>query len=187
MATKPKRVVLTYEDYCALPDDGKRYEILEGELEVTPAPGVGHQIGVTMLATILVTHVERHNLGKVLVAPCDVLLSDITIVQPDLLYVSRERYNIITPANVQGPPDLVVEVLSPTTEARDRGVKMQLYARYGVPHYWLMDTGGRELRAFTLVQDRYDESAVARGSEQFKAAPFPDLPIPLGQLWSSPA
>ncbi|MBI4492074.1 MAG: Uma2 family endonuclease [Chloroflexi bacterium] len=91
VATQPERVILTYADYVQLPDDGKRYELLEGELEVTPVPSTGHQSVVLNLAVRLDRHVRQQRLGKVLIAPCDVLLSEIMVVQPDLLFVARER------------------------------------------------------------------------------------------------
>src|SRR3712207_5649524 len=131
MATNPHGVLLTYEDYAQIPSDRNRYEILNGVLNVTPAPTTFHQDAVTNLVAILRDYVRRHGLGKVLVAPCDVLLSEHNVVQPDLLFVARERMAIIERANVKGAPDLVVEVLSPSTAMADLHVKRQIYADHG--------------------------------------------------------
>lgn len=185
MATQPERIVLTYDDYTAIPNDRNRYELFEGELEVTPAPGTRHQIVVTNLALLLGNHIRKRKLGRLLVAPCDVLLSDITVVQPDLLFVALERETIITPKYVQGAPDLVVEVISPGTERTDRDVKRQLYARYGVRHYWLIDPERREAAAYVLEEPGYRELVRAQGSDEFAAAPFADLIVSLTEVWES--
>lgn len=183
MASQPERVILTYEDYCQLPDDGKRYELFEGELEVTPSPNTAHQTVVLNLASLLHGHVRQHRLGNVFVAPFDVLLSDVTVLEPDILFVSRERRHIITPQNVRGAPDLVIEVLSPATAHRDRQSKRQLYARYGVTNYWIVDPERRELTVLTLEGDAYRPATLARNNEEITAPPFPDITIPLADLW----
>lgn len=184
MATYPERVVLTYADYLELPNDGKRYQLLDGELDVTPAPSTLHQRVVTNLLVFLELYVRRDRLGTVLVAPCDVLLSDITVVQPDLLFVARERREIVRPEHVRGAPDLVVEVVSPRTARTDREVKRQLYARYGVPHYWLIDPEQRAATALVLEAGGYRQAVVSQGDETFAAPPFADLAIPLADVWA---
>lgn len=129
----------TYEDYKLLPED-RRYEIVEGELLVTPAPNARHQGIVVRLILRLAAFVEAAELGKVLPAPTDVILANESVVQPDLLFVVRERQGIIDPAGgVHGAPDLVVEILSPSTASRDQVVKRKLYGRYGVREYWIVD------------------------------------------------
>lgn len=183
MAVQTDRVILTYQEYLELPNDRNRYEILEGELEVNPAPNVAHQRAVVNLSYLLVAHTRAHRLGQVLVAPTDVILSDITVVQPDLLFISSERASIVLPQHVRGAPDLVVEVISPTSEKTDRDVKRQLYARYGVRCYWLVDPAARTLTAFMLDGDRYRPVASASGDQEFRAAPFEDLAIPLADVW----
>src|SRR3989442_9603083 len=116
------RVVLTYREYAALPDDGRWYEIHDGELSVTPAPGV-----------------KSRGLGLVLYAPLDVILSDTTIVQPDIVYVATGRLGQITDRGIEGPPTLVVEILSPSTSETDRHTKLEVYARHRIPYYWIVD------------------------------------------------
>jgi Uma2 family endonuclease len=131
---------LTYEDLCELPYDGKRYEIIEGDLIVTAAPRILHQRVVTRLSHYLLAFVEANGLGHVFVAPVDVVLSEFDVVEPDIIYISNERARILTEKNVQGAPDLVVEVLSEWTARIDRTAKLKLYAKYGVAEYWVLDT-----------------------------------------------
>lgn len=130
---------ITYAEYCLLPDDGKQYQVIEGELFVSPAPRTTHQDIIIQLGALLHTYVRAHNLGKVYVAPTDVLLAPTTVVQPDILFIRRENMEIITELNVQGPPDLCIEVLSPGTESVDRERKMAVYARYGVQECWIIN------------------------------------------------
>jgi Uma2 family endonuclease len=123
---------LTYDDYCLLPNNGRRYEIIDGELFVTPSPRRAHQNVVAQLSYYLVEFARREERGRVYVAPFDVVFSLFDVVEPDILYVSKERASVVTEKNVQGAPDLVVEVLSETTAEIDRTTKLKLYARYGV-------------------------------------------------------
>lgn len=175
---------LTYEDLLNMPDDGLRYELFEGELVVTPAPGYAHQNAVFRLGRILLDHVEVHSLGNVVPAPFDVRLSDITVVEPDLLFIPTARLPEPTAVRFDGPPELIVEFLSPTTADRDQGAKKKLYAQYGVPHYWIGDPTGRWLRACSLDQGAYTEVAFGKDGDAFSAPPFPDLVIDLAQLWA---
>ena len=177
------RIVLTYEDYCALPDDGKRHEILGGELYMTPSPSVGHQRVAGNLFVALRTFVTDRGTGEVFVAPVDVILERTSVVVPDLLFVGRDRAGIVTDRGVEGPPDLIVEILSPGTERRDRVEKAQLYARHGVRHYWLVDPDARSLEAFELSGGTYRRTAERTGSADFAPALFPGLSIPLASLW----
>jgi Uma2 family endonuclease len=131
---------LTYQDLCELPYDGKRYEIIQGDLIVTAAPRILHQRVVTRLSHHLQTFVEGNDLGHVFVAPVDVVFSEFDVVEPDIIYISKQRAAILTENNVQGAPDLVVEVLSEWTAKIDRTAKLKLYAKYGVAEYWLLDT-----------------------------------------------
>jgi len=130
---------LTYTDYLTWPDDGRRYELYEGELQMVPSPSVTHQRLCRNLEFLLGEFVNSHQRGEVLHAPLDVLFSEETFVQPDIVFVSRERSHIIAPEHITGAPDLVIEVLSPGTERRDRTYKLQLYCRYGVRECWLVD------------------------------------------------
>lgn len=138
MEDMPTRVVLTYRDYEALPADGRRYELLEGELLVTAAPGLPHQRLVGELFVLLKQHVQAHRLGEVFVSAVDCILSDTTVVQPDLVYLEAARSSLATARAIEGPPTLAVEIVSPvspSTARIDRGAKLQLYARHGIGHY----------------------------------------------------
>lgn len=141
----PRELRLTYDDYCRIPCT-ERYELIGGALrKMTPAPSVFHQEISKRLGRLLVEWIEDRNLGKVYHAPIDVVLSQYDVVQPDLLYVSQERLGIIQKANIQGAPDLVVEILSPHTVEWDRETKRPVYARYGVREMWLVDPDGRSI------------------------------------------
>ena len=145
MATTQPVVKFTCDDYYTAPAD-KRYELLDGDLIMVPAPNVKHQMILLRLAHKLGQFILDHQLGQLLPAPCDVVLSDNDVVQPDLLFVSRERGHLLSGGdNVQGAPDLVIEILSPATADRDRGYKRKLYGRHGVTEYWLVDPIGESI------------------------------------------
>ena len=135
---------ITYQDYLLLPEGG-RWEVLEGDLRMVPSPGERHQRTLFRLSYTLATQVDVPGVGKVYVAPFDVILDEDTVVQPDLLVILKDRLSIVQPEGVRGAPDLVVEVLSPGTAAaaRDRSIKRRLYGRYGVQEYWIVDPEAR--------------------------------------------
>jgi Uma2 family endonuclease len=177
------RVVLTYKDYEALPDDGRRYEIHEGELSVTPAPTPDHQRRSGRLFTVLSAHVNGRGLGEVFFAPVDVILTDTSIVQPDLVFVAADRAGAVSSRGIEGPPTLVIEILSPSTARTDRHTKLQLYARHGVPYYWIVDPDSRTIEAYALAGDRYAVVARAAGDGTLAAPPFEELTIALATIW----
>ncbi|MGI8644348.1 MAG: Uma2 family endonuclease [Thermomicrobiales bacterium] len=146
---------LTYHDLLQMPDDGKRYEIIDGELYVSPAPTPKHQELSQRLSLLIGNHVNNHRLGKLYTAPLDVRLGDHDIVEPDLLFISRERMDIIGATTINGAPDLVIEVLSPSTRSRDETLKADLYARSGVREYWLVDPMARTLVIRVLEDGRW--------------------------------
>lgn len=147
----------TYQDYLDLPDDGYRYEIIGGELYMSPAPNTLHQRVLAELLFMLQVFVKKNKLGIVLPAPCDVLLEPGgTPVEPDILFISEKHRHIITPQNVQGPPDLVVEIISPFSPEHDRDRKFKLYQKSGVAEYWLVDPEARTIEVFVLRQQRYE-------------------------------
>lgn len=141
----------TYEDYAALPDD-KRYELIEGELIMTPAPMTRHQIISGEVDFALRSFVKRNKSGRVFSAPTDVVLSDDVVVQPDILFVSNERAAIITAANIQGAPDLVVEIVSDSSAHLDFGRKKRLYDRYGVAEYWIVIPDAEAVEVFSRTE-----------------------------------
>lgn len=143
------QIKFTYEDYCLLPED-RRYELIGGEFFLVPSPNVFHQRIAANLEAILRNFVQEHDLGEILDAPLDVVLSSGDVVQPDIMYISRARSGIVADANIQGAPDLVVEVLSPSTTEKDRTIKKKLYTRYGVRELWLVSPGGQTVEIFNL-------------------------------------
>ena len=179
----PTRALLTYSDYAALPDDGRRYELHQGELSVTPAPGVRHQRVIIPLGSRLYEHVRARGLGEVLVAPTDCILSNVTVVQPDILYVATDRQTIISERGIERAPTLAVEVLSPSTARLDRDRKMKLYAEYGVPYYWIVDPETRSVEAYTLTGTAY-ALAARLTSEPAALPPFSDLTVDPASIWS---
>jgi Uma2 family endonuclease len=142
MAVSAVRPKLTYEDFERFPEDGLRHEILDGVHVVTPAPFTQHQVVSARLFRKLDSFVEGGGLGKVLYAPLDVVLSEHDIVEPDLLFVATDRLFIVQEKNVQGAPDLVIEILSKGTRRRDLGDKREIYERSGVREYWVLDPEG---------------------------------------------
>ncbi|MCY4082249.1 MAG: Uma2 family endonuclease [Caldilineaceae bacterium] len=152
----PITTKLTYEDYLKTSDD-ERYELLDGELITMPAPSIAHQHVAVKLATRLDTFVEDKDLGVVYFAPTDVVLSETHVVQPDLMFISSERAGIVTSANIQGAPDLLVEFRSDSTAERDENLKRKLYAKFGVKEYWLVDPDARTITVLLLGEDGYTE------------------------------
>ena len=161
----PKTTVkFTYEDYLQLPED-KRYELMEGEFYMVPSPGWSHQTVLTKIFLALHHHVVSQRLGETRFAPLDVVLSQEDVVQPDILFVSQERFNVITEKNIQGAPDLVIEILSPGTAERDRGLKRKLYAKYGVREYWIVDPDERTVEVMKLGEAGFETASVYRKGE----------------------
>lgn len=172
MSVPNPRIKLTYRDYANTPDD-ERYELLDGELIRMTAPAEIHQRVATSLGWKVAQFVSEKGSGRVYVAPFDVVLSDTDVVEPDLLFVSNERAHRVTAANVQGAPDLVVEILSPSSAKRDRTFKRALYARHGVSEYWIVDTETRTV-AVLLLRDAGFETAGTY--DEGETLPSPTLP-----------
>jgi Uma2 family endonuclease len=186
MVDTPERLPagpLTYRDYAELPEDGRRYEILDGELDVSPSPMIRHQVVVGNLFSALRQHVQARSLGTLLLSPVDLILADTTVVVPDLMFVSRRRAPIITARAVEGPPDLVVEIVSPSTSRKDRLTKAALYARFGIPCYWLLDPEQRLFDSFVLEGAVYRLATRRQHDETVQAEPFVDLAISLSTIW----
>lgn len=136
---------LTYSDYLKTPDDDNYYELIDGELVKFHTPNIAHQRSVGNLILELGTLMQDTGMGEVFHILTGVVLSDTEVVLPDMLFISNERNHIICHEAIHGAPDLVVEILSPSTERRDRIVKREMYARHGVKEYWLVDTGAKTI------------------------------------------
>ena len=158
VSPKPK-TKLNYEDYAKTPDD-ERWELIDGELFRMPSPNVAHQTASLQLTLRVAPFVQERGLGIVLAAPMDVVLSDSDVVEPDLLFISTERMGIIGQLNVQGAPDLVVEIHSPSTAQRDLTAKRELYARHGVKEYWPIDPDARTVTVLLLSDGDFVEVGV---------------------------
>jgi Uma2 family endonuclease len=173
---------LTYEDYRKTPDD-ERWELLNGELTMPPSPGTAHQRVSQRLGRRLGVFVEERSLGEVFAAPTDVVLSDANVVQPDLLFVSTEQEHIITPENIRGAPDLVVEILSPSTASRDWREKHDLYAEHGVREYWVVDPDAQ--RAWVMVQRDgvFDEVGVYGRGDVLTSPTVKDFTVNLDEIF----
>ena len=169
-----QRVKITYQDYLQLPEE-QRYEVLEGDLRMVPAPDVPHQEVLSRLNDIFGDFIKRQGLGKVYFAPMDVILDEDTVVQPDLLVIRKERLSILKREGIRGAPDLVVEVLSPSNAHRDRGIKRQLYGRYGVQEYWLVDPQEHTVEVTVQQNGALQTVSIAKDGDSVRSALFADL------------
>ena len=145
---------MTYDQYCLLPEDGKQCEVIDGELFVTPAPKPKHQEIVVRLTTELDGFVRKNGLGKVFVAPVDIIFDQNTVVQPDVLFISGARLGIVQEKAIEGAPDLVVEVLSPSTFYKDLRKKMTAYSQFGVQEYWIVDPETQTIELYVRRDDK---------------------------------
>lgn len=176
-------VKYTYQDLLSTPDDGKRYELFDGDLVVSPAPSTWHQNSVSNLFLIVGGFVDKMKLGKVFTAPCDVYFREEVIVEPDFLFVSNESLFKIKDEYIEGAPDLVVEVVSPTSTVRDNGYKLKLYAEEGVKEYWLPDYGKRILQVYGLTPQGFKLVGEFRGDDEVNSPLFPKLSFRVSELW----
>jgi Uma2 family endonuclease len=173
----------TYEDYNRLPDNGFRYEVIDGELFMSPAPNPHHQTIAGEIFFALMKLAKEQNLGRVLSAPVDVVLSDIgTPVQPDVIFIRQERLDIIGERKIDGAPDLVVEVLSPGTEQYDRQTKYTLYARAGVPEYWLVDPKSCTIEVHVLRGQAYAPLGTFGPEATIQSELLPDLHLAISDI-----
>jgi Uma2 family endonuclease len=174
----------TYDDLLAMPEDGHRYELIYGEIVMSPSPKTKHQRAVVQLAEAFNRYVREHRLGEVFVAPFDVKLSPHSVVQPDLLYVKRERSRIVTEDFVDGPPDLIIEVLSASNRMQDLVKKAALYAEHGVPEYWIVDPESEQIGVNVWEDGQYVpvtfEDAIAR------SVTLPGLEVSPSEIFALP-
>ena len=173
---------LTDQDYLALTDD-RRFELIEGELCMVPSPGFFHQAIARNLGFILWQHVKSHDLGVILLAPMDVALSDHDVVQPDVLFISKARREIITDTCIRGAPDLVIEVVSAANRERDLLVKKGLYARHHVREYWIVDPESRTVEPLTRSGGGFLSRGLFSPGETLESAELPGLLLPVAQLF----
>jgi Uma2 family endonuclease len=177
---------LTYDDYLRFPDDGQRHEIIEGEHYVSPPPIIRHQRILLKLSYLMQSHLETEQSGEILFAPVAVLLSEFNIFEPDLLYLSNERRELLTLKNLQGSPDLVVEILSPSTRSRDERLKRDVYQRTGVREYWMIDPDRNLVDVYRWKQPECSEKPLRLGIGESLTTPLiPGLVLPFEKLFGS--
>jgi Uma2 family endonuclease len=178
----------TYNDLLEMPDDGRHYEILDGELIVNAAPIPRHQRIAFRLATILDRYVEANHTGMIYTSPIDVVFTQRWVMQPDILYIGNNRKSIVTEKNISGAPDLAVEVLSASTRKKDEIIKRRAYENFGVSEYWIIDPELESIKIYRRNDaGRYDR--VAEASTEIDGASinsplFPDLTIPLAEIFA---
>jgi Uma2 family endonuclease len=180
---KQAKVRFNYDDYLQLPED-KRYEILDGELYVVPAPNTRHQTVGLNLMVALHQHVKSGALGRILNAPYDVVLSDENVLQPDIVFVCRERLSIIGEANIRGAPDLVVEILSPGTRQKDLAIKRKIYARFGIQEYWIVDPDAATVEVLAWKVSGYITAGLYRQSDRLSSPLLPELALVLNEVFA---
>jgi|ERR1041385_1698895 Uma2 family endonuclease len=177
----------TYNDLLEMPDDGRHYEILDGELMVNASPIPRHQIITFNVATILRSYVKPRKLGTVFISPLDVVFSQEWVVEPDVIYIRRERLSIMTRTNVSGAPDLAVEVLSESTRKRDEIKKRHAYEDFGVAEYWIVDPELESIKVYRR-NDKGSYERVVEVSTEIAGATltsplFPGLEISLTEVF----
>lgn len=168
----PGHIIWTYSDLQLFHDDLRR-EVIDGDLIVSPSPATSHQRSSKRLQRKLTEQLEDPGFGVVFYAPLDVIVSATTVIVPDLIVVLRARQNIITERGVEGAPDLVVEILSPSNIKNDRDLKFKLYAKVGVPEYWIADPAAHAIEVYRLGKDGYDAPAVYGPGTRLVSATLP--------------
>lgn len=174
---------LTFEQFRELPSDGKRYELVHGEVHATPSPATRHQFTLQNLYEKLASYVYKNQLGELCLAPLDVRLGEETVLQPDLIFISNERAGIIQENWIEGAPDLTVEVLSPSTAGHDRATKLPVYAEARVPEVWFIDPKARTVEVLRLQGAKYLAEAEYAGHHVLTSNLFPDWRLSLDDLF----
>lgn len=180
--SRPAALRFTYQDYLLLPED-KRYEIIDGDLFMTPAPSTYHQRISQNLEFFLERYVREHGAGQILHAPCDVVLSETDVVQPDILFVAKDRLGIIEEKYVSAAPNLAIEILSQDSAMRDRTIKAKLYARAGVRELWIVDPAKKTIEILRNTREGFERQALFRASDVLVSPAFAGLETPLTKIF----
>lgn len=189
MATPNPQTKFTYEDYQSFSKifthGWRRHELINGEHFASPTPPTRHQLVSSNLACLLSAHVHRTGAGVCFPALTEVVLSEFDVVQPDLLFISSARASIITEKNIQGPPDLVIEILSETTRRTDEVIKRKQYERFGVSEYWIVDPELETVKVYRLTDQGYQRTAELskEGNDTLTTVLLPGLTIPLAAIF----
>lgn len=179
-------VRLTYDDFVRFPDDGKLHELIDGEHYVTASPNLKHQRVSGNLHLLIRLWLESHPMGQIFYAPFDVVFSRFDVVEPDLLYVSNERaHAVLTPADVKGAPELLIEIGSPSTRTRDETIKRRLYERSGVSEYWVVDPDLDAIRVYAREGERFCRpiELSAEAGDVLQTTLLPGLDLPLARVF----
>lgn len=181
----PRQGFWTYDDYAALLDEGKRYELVNGVLYMSPAPSWSHQEVVGEIFAHLRTYIRTTGSGGVFTAPIDVELAPNTVFQPDVVVLLKAGHKKLKEHHIVGAPDLVVEVVSPGSETHDRHRKIDAYARAGVPEYWIVDPDAGTIEVLILDQGDYHSQGVYRGKATLPSQIVPGLLVHVEQFFAS--
>jgi Uma2 family endonuclease len=180
----PSEYLLTYDDWLRLSDDdGRLYELIDGEFFVTPSPNIHHQRVTRNLVIRLVSYLERTRLGELLFAPTGVRLDERSVLEPDLLIILGENAALVGEQVIDGPPDVVVEVLSPGTARRDLGIKREKYRASGVPEYWIVDPINACIEVLVLEKGDYLRLGLFSRDDKVRSRVLVDLEIALAEVF----
>jgi Uma2 family endonuclease len=177
---------ITRSDYEGMPEGPPYFQVIEGDLVMSPSPKTYHQSIAGKIYSILDQFLAKHPLGEVYIAPLDVFLSDVNIYQPDVIFISNGRKSIISDQGIEGAPDLVVEILSPSTARYDKGPKRKVYARTGVKELWLIDPETKTIQVYFLERDSENPSATHGDNAIFTSPLLPGLQVNTAAIFKSP-
>jgi len=180
----PPQGFWTYDDYATLPDDGHRYEIVNGVLVMAPAPSPEHQSIAVRIAYYMFPHVDLAGIGRLFTAPIDVDLGPKNMFQPDVVVVLNAHLDRVAEKKIIGAPDLVVEVASPSTAAFDRLIKYEKYAHAGIAEYWIVKPTSRTVEVMALEPGEYRSLGIFSGQAQLPSRVIPGLPISAEQFFT---
>lgn len=181
----PEHLKLTVEDFELFPDDGQRHELIDGEHYVTPSPSTRHQAILGNLYFRLRARLQEQGLGTLFLSPYDVILSNTDVVEPDLLFLSKEREDLLTEKNLQGAPDLAIEIVSDSSRRTDEIVKRKLYEHFGVREYWVVDPVVETIKVYRLEGDRYERAAELslEAGDRLSTPLLPGVEVPLDEVF----
>jgi Uma2 family endonuclease len=177
---------ITRSDYDGMPEGPPYFQVIEGELVMSPSPKTFHQSITGNILYLLDQFLAKHLLGEVFVGPLDVFLSDVNIYQPDIIFISNGRKSIVSDQGIEGAPDLVVEILSPSTARYDKGPKRKVYARTGVKELWLIDPEIKTIQVYFLERDSENPSATHGDNAVFTSPQLPGLRINTALIFTPP-
>lgn len=177
----------TAEDYWQFPDDDIRREIIDGEVYVLPTPSITHQRVLKLLVRYLDRHIEERQLGELFFSPCAVILSPHDVFEPDCIFISNERSDLVEHRGIEGAPDLCIEVTSPSTRKRDRTLKAERYALLGVREFWIVDPDAETIEVFGREEGKYQSLGVARGDVIVPSRVLPALSLRASAVFAAPS